>query len=645
MTRILRILLLALGALFAATQLAHAQNAPVTVKEDRETFTLSNGIIEAVVSKRTSDLISLKYKGFETLAHDTGGHSAVYWSHDVTGGKEIVSTVTLDPAANNGARAEVSVKGISGGIKMGHGPGAAPDGDFPADIDIRYSLGQGETMVYTWCIFDHRPEYGAASMAEARIAGKLVKDFTYIHVDEMRSGLYPLMPKGSDKYAYTTLRAEEPAFGWSSPEKKLGFFLLNPSNEYLSSGPGRAEFLAHGEYPTFLNYWRSSHYGGSFVSVQAGEQWNKVIGPFALYINEGQTPEAMWSNAKRQQKIEAAKWPYEWAKSPVYATKAQRGTVKGVFKLKDSGERIPKSGNRFSETNARPNNDSRLPGRLRVGLAKAPYDIQLPTGARTVNYELDAKHYQFWADLPNSGGAFELANVVPGTYSLYAFADGVIEEYQKADIVVKAGQTLDLGALDWKTVRHGATVWEIGKIDRSGEEFNGGRRYFDLAKQYIYAERFPDDVTFRIGQSKEENDWYFAQMPHLNGASQIVPISGVRGDGRATPYHIDFALDAAPRGKAMLRLSIIATGGNNVELHPTVNGQGLPPVKLGPHDGALQRHQMYGRWYELSVPIDAALLRKGDNRLTLTMPAGPLNNGVVYDYLRLEVEGAGKPAR
>ena len=224
----------------------------------------------------------------------------------------------------------------------------------------------------------------------------------------------------------------------------------------------------------------------------------------------------------------------------------------------------------------------------------------------------------------------------PGTYTLYAFTDDVFEEYAKADIMVKPGQTLDLGTLNWTTVRHGPTVWEIGKLDRSGAEFNGGQRYFELAKQFIYAERFPDDVTFRIGQSREIDDWYFAQMPHLNGKAEIVPISGLRGEGRDTPYHIDFALPAAPKTGAVLRLAINATGGNSVELRPTVNGQALTPIKLGPHDGALQRHQMYGRWYEIKVPIAAGLLKGGDNRITLTLPAGPLNNGVVYDYLRLE---------
>jgi hypothetical protein len=48
----------------------------------------------------------------------------------------------------------VSIKGISGGIKMGHGPCAASDGDFPADIDLRYALGSGDSGINAYCIFE-----------------------------------------------------------------------------------------------------------------------------------------------------------------------------------------------------------------------------------------------------------------------------------------------------------------------------------------------------------------------------------------------------------------------------------------------------------------------------------------------------------
>ena len=160
-----------------------AQTARVSVTEDGSSFTLSNGIVTARILKSNGDIRSLQYKGTEILT-DRSGHAGGYWSHDTTGGKGIVTKVTIDPAGNGGERAEVSVKGISGGIKMGHGPGAAADGDFPADIDIRYTLGRGDSGIYTYCIFDHLPEYPAATMTEARFAVKLADFFDWMSIDE-----------------------------------------------------------------------------------------------------------------------------------------------------------------------------------------------------------------------------------------------------------------------------------------------------------------------------------------------------------------------------------------------------------------------------------------------------------------------------
>ena len=79
--------LLLFPALGATT--ASAQSAAVKVAQTSETFTLSNDVIVATVSKRTGDLVSLPYKGTETLTPDAGGHSAAYWSrHDRRQGRD-----------------------------------------------------------------------------------------------------------------------------------------------------------------------------------------------------------------------------------------------------------------------------------------------------------------------------------------------------------------------------------------------------------------------------------------------------------------------------------------------------------------------------------------------------------------------------
>jgi len=172
----------------------------------------------------------------------------------------------------------VSIKGISVGIKMGHGPGAAPDGDFPADIEIRYTLGRGDSGIYTYCIFEHLPEYAAATMTEARFAVKLADFFDWLSADERRNKYYPETLPDEDKYVYTAIQWENPAFGFSSTTRGIGFYFVNPTVEYLSGGPTKPEFLVHRDTtevqaPVVLNYWRSSHYGGANVTVADGEAW------------------------------------------------------------------------------------------------------------------------------------------------------------------------------------------------------------------------------------------------------------------------------------------------------------------------------------------------------------------------------------
>ena len=77
---------------------------------------------------------------------------------------------------------------------MGHGPGAAAGGDFPADIEIRYCLGRGDSGVYTYCTFEHQPDYPAASMTEARYCAKLADMFDWMTLDAKRSQHFPARP-------------------------------------------------------------------------------------------------------------------------------------------------------------------------------------------------------------------------------------------------------------------------------------------------------------------------------------------------------------------------------------------------------------------------------------------------------------------
>lgn len=614
-----------LGLLTLAIPSARAaatESPPVTLEEDADSLTLSNGILTARILKKSGDIRSLKYKGTEILT-DQSGHPGGYWSHDTTGGKGLATKVTIDPAGNGGERAEVSIKGISGGIRMGHGPGASPDGDFPADIEIRYTMGRGDSGVYTHCIFDHRPEYGAATMTEARFAAKLAEFFDWMSIDEHRNKHYHETVRGEDKYVYTALQSENRAFGFSSTTRKIGFYFVNPTTEYLSGGPTKPEFLCHRDTtrvqaPVVLNYWRSSHYGGANVTVEAGEAWTKVIGPFMLYVNEGPDPIAMWRDAREKAGVEADKWPYDWVDAGNYSRPGERGTVTGRLVLNDP---ILK----------------RFPGRFMVGLAQPTYRVPgWRGGEREITWQTDAKHYQFWARSDDAGGSFTIPKVSPGSYTLYAFADGVLGEFSKAGVTVREGTALDLGELEWTPLRRGKQVWEIGVPNRTGAEFAAGDRFFEPDITLQYPKLFPEDVTFTIGRSRHGKDWFFAHVPHnLDPEARVQPFRGVVGDGRATPYTIRFQMQNATRGKAVLRLAICGTGTRFIDV--AVNGDSAGRIELGPSEGVITRHQIQGLWYEREFEFDASKLNAGENTLTLTVPAGPINNGVVYDYLRLEL--------
>ena len=610
-----------------------AARAAVTIAETDSDFTLANGFITARVLKRSGDLASMTFRGREMLT-DKSGHAGAYWSHDTTGGAQLITRITIDPRSNQGARGEVSIKAISGGKRMGHGPGVpkGAEGDFAADIEIRYTLGRDEPGIYTYCAFTHQPGYPAGTMTEARFAAKLADIFDWMTVDAKRDKHFPADLREGDKYIYTAVQFENPVFGWSSTKERIGFWLVNPSVEFLSGGPTKVEFLAHRDTtpvaaPIVFNYWRSSHYGGAVVEVGAAERWSKVIGPFFLYVNAGGTPAELAQDARGRQKKEAAQWPYPWVKDIDYAGPAARTRVKGRLVVND-----PHAPN-LKLTN------------LLVGLTAPAYvsPVARPgpnsgAGPRTIDWQTDARHYQFWVR-GDDRGDFTIPHVPDGSYTLRAIATGVLGEFARADVKVVAGKPIDLGQLEWKPVRHGKPLWEIGVPNRNGSEFAGADTFYDPEMPLRYAQQFPNDVNFVVGRSDPGRDWFFQHVPHNEDpAAKSRPYFGITTPGRATPFRILFDLDGTPRGKATLRLAIC--GGGARELDVVVNDRPAGKVERLLVDGAITRHSIQGLWYEREVAFDASLLKPGANTLKLIVPAGPVNNGVMYDYLRLELDEA-----
>jgi rhamnogalacturonan endolyase len=643
----------------------------VLLSEDQSAYTLSNGIVTARVDKKSGDLLSVRYKDLEMLATimgpdglpDTtvdkpgantrgGGHRYTdhqygFWSHD-TDGPHTTASVTIDPKSNGGQRAEVAIKGISDGKPMGAGPG----GSFIADIEIRYAIGRNESGLYTYSIFEHQPSYPSSVLGEARFCTKLADFFDWMSIGPKWNRPYPkAQGEHEDKYDFTADQFDSPAFGWSSTSKKVGFWFVNPSVEYLSGGPTKVEFLGHRDTndvqaPTVLNYWRSSHYGGAVVDVDEGEHWTKVIGPFMLYVNNADTPQKMYDDAIGQAHKESQKWPYDWVSGVDYPHRDQRVQVSGRLAIHDpqlpnvkatkmlvglsypTYEIHPRATDGSGTTLARPTQTQTQ--------AQAP----APPRTRRIDWQTDAKHYEFWARA-DANGHFLISNVRPGQYTLHAFGNGVMGEFTKQDIVIQPGKPLDMGTIEWVPDRRGKQVWDIGIPNRTGTEFFKGDDYSHDGMFLLYAKLFPNDINYTVGKSDFSKDWFFEQVPHNENPDAKPQGYNMRTpNGRATPWSVTFEIPKAPStGTAHLRVAIASNSTSEIDV--AVNDQPAGKIDQLYRDGAIARNGITGIWSEHDVPFDAALLKQGTNVLTLTVPAGPLTSGVIYDYLRLELDESG----
>lgn len=601
------------------------QAADVAVVDDGKAFTLSNEYITAVVDRASGDLTSLKVKNLELMGYGSG-HHAGYWEQSPARAERLQARVTIDPKGNGGERAEVSVKGYADG---------KPLAGMICDLEIRYSMGRGDKGLYTYAVFSHPAGYGETQVGESRFGAKLNgKVFDWMSIDEKRNGY---MPTGEDwdkgtplnakearrlttgrfagraehKYDYSAVQFEIAAFGWASTKEKVGLYFINPSMEYLSSGPLHPELTGHnddnaGGDPTLLDYWRGTHYGGSILPIAAGEDWKKVVGPIFIYVNSGADGDSMYRDALRQVEPERAKWPYSWVGGVDYPTAKERVTVSGQLRLLDATVKGMEH--------------------LLVGLAY-PDDGRL-------NWQNDAKHYEFWVR-GDAQGRFKIPHVRPGKYQLHAIVDGVMGELNGQVFEVSAGKSLELGQVDWKPVHYGKQLWEIGVANRSGIEFFKGDQYFKWGWYAEYAKLFPNDVTFVVGKSDYKRDWFFEQVPHALSDDGFG-----RANGRATTWTIQFELTGeslgATSGKATLRMGLCGVSARSIEVG--VNGEPAGTVTGLVYNATINRDGVAGSWAEKDVVFDAGILKAGTNTMTLTIPAGGLTSGIIYDSIRLEVQ-------
>lgn len=377
------------------------------------------------------------------------------------------------------------------------------------------------------------------------------------------------------KYDYSGYFAKNPA--WGHYGHGFGFFVIPVSTEYYSTGPLKQELLVHYD-GIVLNYFTGAHFGTGSFNVPVG--WEKIYGPFFVYVNAGEDGEVLYKDALNKAEEEKAKWPYKWVKSELYPL--ERSTVTGNIKLSD--------------------------GRNCDG---ATVVLAAPGG----RFERQKAGYMFYTTTDDKGN-FKLENVRPGKYTLYAYStkQNILDELEVNDMVVASPNT-SFGEITWK-LQTRKKIWQLGQATRTCE----GYKYAGELRNYKWSEMTPENLTFTIGKNVESEDWYYAQV-------------------KEGEWNIKFNLENELEGTAYLTVALASISKRDMtqkeEPYFTVKVNGTLVKELTYiNDSSIYRSAtLSGLYRKAVIAVDANILKNGENIVSF----GNENCMVMYDTVLLEV--------
>ena len=574
----------------------------VALADNGTSVTLSNGIITGIIQKSNARMTAI-YKG------DGPNLMGTYWYWDCNGEGlyESVSDASYNLISQSDDQIEVSFK--HSGMINGY-----------LDYDVHYILRRGESGFYAFAIMTNATQL-PWRLEQARCVVRNSPDIFYkMIVDEQRQFIPPtpqelaearanggilqpseatLLPDGSvhDKYLYSDYCGEHFVHGWTG--NGYGMWMIMPNMEYQNGGPTTQELTVHQTEttPVILNTFQGAHYGSGQLYFSGQESWEKIYGPFYVYVNEGENSDDLWIDAKTKTEIEKQHWPYQWMSNTNFPT--QRGSVQGALNITDGTS----------------------PENAWVVLAQPETADSIP------NWQQQGKSYQFYGRV-DSSGHFEIPHVRAGTYSLYAFVNGVPEEYRQDGVRVELDKTTDLGTIQWIPQRSGRKVWQIGHFDRNAGEYKHGEKFHDgtsWGMWYDYPTEFPDDVHFTIGSSIERFDWNYTQMTYT------------KPDGTAhlPVWHIYFDLDSIPVGQAVLSVGIAASRKGGIDVG--VNGTQVEYDTLLEAGSACVRNSIQGTYQLKRIAFDSSILQPGVNMISIKHIRGNTFSNIMYDAIRLEI--------
>ncbi|CAI0398787.1 unnamed protein product [Linum tenue] len=332
---------------------------------DPKHVTIDNGIIQLTLASPIGRIVGLKYHGADNLLDS---HEPKLW-----GAYFDVSYNVIPPRSGAGGLHRVEATKytvitekpdiVEVSFSAEWNP-SLTDSVVPLNFDIRYIVRKGDSGFYTYVAVERLKDWPDMDMSLHVFVFRPNKQlFNYMAVsDEIqlvmpteadRANGVTLAPREAvlmtnpvdpafkgqvdDKYEYIQEQKDSKLKGWISDTSKIGFWLIQPSTEYMNGGPLKYDLSCHNG-PTCVMVFTGEHVYGDDVDMvfKKGEGWNKVFGPFFTYVNSEQDRAGLWKDAKSQLEKETQLWPYCFIQHKDYTPAAQRGSVVGQLLVDDN---------------------------------------------------------------------------------------------------------------------------------------------------------------------------------------------------------------------------------------------------------------------------------------------------------------------
>ncbi|KAJ9136460.1 Rhamnogalacturonate lyase [Pleurostoma richardsiae] len=433
------------------------------------------------------------------------------------------------------------------------------------------------------------------------------------------------------------------ADGTQTPDNSTygAWLVMNTVDSYFG-GPLHSDLQVDG---IVYNYLVSNHHGDQTPNITDG--FDRTIGPQFFYFN---------------------KFPAGSDILTLHADAAQYADPEWNAEFYDSiAQYVP---NYVPSTN-------RTTWKLHVDLpdgAKNPIAVLSANGYDFQDNVFDTEALQYWADIASDGMA-SIPRVKAGTYRLTIYADGIFGQYVKDGVEVVAGEVHTTHAR-WREETAGTEVFRIGVPDKSSGEFRHGyakdqthpahpaeyRIYWPV---WDYVDDFPEGVTYKVGESKEGEDFNYVHWSVFGGYANSLRPEPYYGHGEVNNWTIlfDVAEEQVHR-KRLATFTVQLAGaktaaGNtdvfnasephaNLKYTVNVNGKDLEPWVIPYYQSSSCAVRSAVICYNVAhkFTFDPDILTAGENTIILSLPYNatdyesavlPQSVYVQYDALRLEI--------